>query len=92
MREKMLQKDNEIMTNRLYAIVSENREKRTREFCPGLRIGGGNKITLISFIYLVTISCSAGIVIDCYESACQPFFEYKMYMKQVHSALDEILC
>lgn len=64
MLDKSLKEDNAILTNRIFEIVTEDRERRTHEFCPGLRVGRG------------------GTVIDCYESSCQPFSEYKQYVRK----------
>jgi len=64
MLDKSLKEDNAMLSDRIYEIVTEDRERRTHEFCPGLRVGRG------------------GIVIDCYESSCQPFSEYKKYIRK----------
>jgi hypothetical protein len=48
LQEKRINDDNLLIDDRLKGIYGENRKERTKEFAPGLRVGIGKPLSLLS--------------------------------------------
>ena len=73
----------------MYDVFTEQRAKTSKEYVPGFRVGRGMNILIFVQKILDQNLILGGTVIDCYESSCQRFYEYKIETKRKVRAIRE---